>query len=104
MGVTVMVISELKSDLSFFWNFGPWSSAQVIFWESYNFEQYCKFINVGEGFIWRISRPSLNHKNKYPANLIHVPKQLTRPKLTANINPRENGFCLKNANINPREH
>ncbi len=23
---------------------------------------YCKFINVCEGFIWRISRPSLNHK------------------------------------------
>ena len=27
---------------------------------------YCKFINVFEGFIWRISQPSLNCKNKYP--------------------------------------
>ena len=54
--------------------------------------------------MWRISQPSLNRKNKYPANIIHVPRQLTRPKLTANINPREHGFCLKNASINPREH
>ncbi len=60
---------------------------------------YCKFINVCEGFIWRISQPSLNRKNKYPANVIHV--QLTRPKLTANINPCEHVFSLKNANINP---
>ncbi len=43
----------------------------------------------------RISRPSLNRKNKYPANIIHVPRQLTRPKLTANINPREHGFVSK---------
>ena len=50
---------------------------------------YCKFINVCEGFIWRISRPSLTCKNKYPANIVHVPRQLTRPKLTANINPSE---------------
>ncbi len=29
---------------------------------------YCKFINVCEGFIWRISRSSLNRKNKYHTN------------------------------------
>ncbi len=50
---------------------------------------------------------TLTRKNKYPANIIHVPRQvrqLTRPKLTANINAREHGFVSKNANINPREH
>ncbi len=52
-------------------------------------------ITVCEGFIWQISRPSLNRKNKYPANIIHVPRQLTRPKLTANINSREHGFVSK---------
>ncbi len=38
--------------------------------------KYCKFINVCEGFIWRISQQSLNSKTKkkYPANIIHVPK------------------------------
>ncbi len=35
---------------------------------------YCKFINVCEGFIWRISRPSLNRKNKYPVDIIYVPR------------------------------
>ena len=55
--------------------------------------------------MWRISRPSLNRKNKYPANRIHVPRQLTRPKLiTANISPREHGFVSQNANINPCKH
>ncbi len=33
---------------------------------------YCKLINVCEGLIWRISRPSLNRKNKCPANIIHA--------------------------------
>ncbi len=37
-----------------------------------NCAQYHKFINVCEGFIWRVSQASLNHKNKYPANIIHV--------------------------------
>ncbi len=63
--------------------------------------QYCKFINVCEGFIWRISRPSLNRKNKYPANIIHVPRQLTRPKLTTSINPREHGFVSKTQTLIP---
>ncbi len=62
---------------------------------------YCKFINVWEGFIWRISRPSLNRKNKYPTNIIHVPRQLTRPKLTANINPCEHGFVSKTQTLIP---
>ncbi len=62
---------------------------------------YCKFINVCEGFIWRISRPSLNRKNKNPANIIHVPRQLTSPKLTANINPREHGFVSKTQTLIP---
>ncbi len=39
-----------------------------------NVLKYCKFSNVCEGFIWRISRPSLNRKYKYPANIIHVPR------------------------------
>ena len=52
-------------------------------------------------FIWRISWPSLNHKNKYPANIIHVPRQLTRPELTANINPRKHGFVWKAQTLIP---
>ncbi len=36
--------------------------------------KYCKFTDVCEGFIWRISRPSLNRKNKYSTNIIHVPR------------------------------
>ncbi len=62
---------------------------------------YCKFINVCEGFICRISRPSLSRKNKYPANIIHVPRQLTRPKVTTNINPREHGFVSKTQTLIP---
>ncbi len=38
------------------------------------FSCYCKFINVCEGFIWRISRPSLNHKNKYQKYNSSVPR------------------------------
>ena len=57
--------------------------------------RYCKFINVCEGIIWRISWPSLNRKNKYPTNIIHVPRQPTRPELIANINPREHSFVSK---------
>ena len=63
--------------------------------------KFCKFINVYEGFIWRILRPSLNRKNKYPANIIHVPRQLTRPKLTANINPHEHVFISKMQTLIP---
>ncbi len=63
---------------------------------------YCKFINVWKGpFICRISWPSSNRKNKYPANIIHIPRQLTRPWLTANINPREHGFVSKTQRLIP---
>ncbi len=40
-------------------------------------------------------------KNKYPANIIHVPRQLTRPKLTPNINPRQHGFVSKTETLIP---
>ena len=59
-------------------------------------------MNVCEGFIWRISRPSLNGKNKYHANIFHVPRYLTRPELTANINPREHAdFVSKTQTLIP---
>ena len=42
-----------------------------------------------------------NLKNKYPANIIHVPRQLTRPKLTANVYPRKHGFVSKMQTLIP---
>ncbi len=40
-------------------------------------------------------------------NIIHVPRQLARPKLTANINPHKHDFVSKMQTliiVNPREH
>ena len=35
------------------------------------------------------------------ANIIHVPGKLTRPELTANMNPREHGFVSESRTLIP---